>query len=288
MTDKPVAGPDRTSDDRFILDRARQRAADREFDSYEFGREVADAGAWERVTPGTTWTRPVYVKSPDAPTVLGQFTVVFNNDAATIANAYATVDGETIGNRPRPTAIIATWHPQAWVGDLATRAGDPVEFDVTRAVLALPLAEIRTLRDDQSPIDYLADAAGVGADHGGPFWVEVQQAAERFFGVDNLADVTREMLDAARAALLPLDKATQVWQTHVIVTVLSQGDFPTSKMSLEDIARQIDEGDWIGTVNMRAPIRVPPENVRPLLLSIGNDGTFFGDAPDDVDTAAPP
>jgi hypothetical protein len=118
--------------------------------------------------------------------------------------------------------------------------------------------------------------------------VEVQQAAERFFGVDNLADVTREMLDAARAALLPLDKATQVWQTHVIVTVLSQGDFPTSKMSLEDIARQIDEGDWIGTVNMRAPIRVPPENVRPLLLSIGNDGTFFGDAPDDVDTAAPP
>lgn len=49
------------------------------------------------------------------------------------------------------------------------------------------------------------------------------------------------------------------------------------QMSLEQIAREMDEGSFIGTVSIASEAIVPPSNVKEALKALGNDGSFFAD-----------
>jgi hypothetical protein len=48
-----------------------------------------------------------------------------------------------------------------------------------------------------------------------------------------------------------------------------------SVTSLDNIAYQIMDGDWIGSSEVAEVEVVPSDKVRDELLKIGNDGTFF-------------
>lgn len=48
-------------------------------------------------------------------------------------------------------------------------------------------------------------------------------------------------------------------------------------LSLEQIAREMDEGSFIGTVTLASDTIVPPSNVKEALKALGNDGSFFSD-----------
>ena len=92
--------------------------------------------------------------------------------------------------------ILAIFQPQAWQRDYAVDIDGRCEVDVTNKVLSLKLDEIIGLDDDDYDTDDLVDLQVVG--HNGPFYVTVKEQVAEFFGVDRLADVTQEMLDAAR------------------------------------------------------------------------------------------
>lgn len=67
------------------------------------------------------------------------------------------------------------------------------------------------------------------------------------------------------------------------VTLLAQDDSldesvtSVDSMSLESLARAMDEGDLIGTYSIESSEEVPDDKVRDELLAVGNDGTFFDD-----------
>jgi hypothetical protein len=64
-----------------------------------------------------------------------------------------------------------------------------VEFDVTERILAMSEEERKQLRDnDYNSDDLVPD--DIGADHAGPFRVEVRQAMEDYFSGDS--DSTEE------------------------------------------------------------------------------------------------
>ena len=94
--------------------------------------------------------------------------------------------------------VQATFQRQAWVNDNAIDTAPAEAVDVTRAVLALPLAKLRALEDNEYCSDYLVDLEAL--QHSGPFYVEVEDAILEFFGVEALADVSDAMLNAARMA----------------------------------------------------------------------------------------
>lgn len=76
------------------MDSKRQEAAHQAYASFNFGQgvEVEDASGWERVTPGSEWTRPVFVRTDDAPfadTTRLTFVVSFQADTARVINAFA-------------------------------------------------------------------------------------------------------------------------------------------------------------------------------------------------------
>lgn len=96
-----------------------------------------------------------------------------------------------------PKVIMATFIPQAWQNDYAVEVDGRREVDVTTKVLQLPLESIRKMTDDQEQSDWLIEVDKMGEDgrgHHGPFRVEVSYAIEKFFGVEELSDITPEML----------------------------------------------------------------------------------------------
>lgn len=72
-----------------------------------------------------------------------------------------------------------------------------------------------------------------------------------------------------------------VYKTVIVVTVLS--DVPLEG-DLADIAREIDTGDSIGHVEMGSHQLVQYYDVKPMLLAMGNDGTFFDYLDEDEET----
>jgi hypothetical protein len=74
--------------------------------------------------------------------------------------------------------IIATFHPQRWVGDTATpdETKATIDVDVTDKVLALGKEKALTLKDDSYETDDLVEH-----DHDGPFYVEVEDAIQQYF-----------------------------------------------------------------------------------------------------------
>lgn len=99
-----------------------------------------------------------------------------------------------------PGGVTAIFYPQVWNNDYAEPAGDPVEFDITADILKMSASEISKLRDDQDESDELADLDALG--HSGPFRVECEFSICRFFDVDELEDITEDMVAKKREELL--------------------------------------------------------------------------------------
>ena len=73
-----------------------------------------------------------------------------------------------------------------------------------------------------------------------------------------------------------------IQKTTITVTILHDATDPISEMDLATILREMDSGNLIGTTySTNSTVNVAPEDVREELLSIGNDGTWFGDEVED-------
>lgn len=90
---------------------ARDRAAEREFERYDFGEVgVQDMGGWEISSGNTERSRPVYITDDEAddenaPTIKITFTVNFEPLSAKVSEAYAmTPSGNFLGKRYVPSA----------------------------------------------------------------------------------------------------------------------------------------------------------------------------------------
>jgi hypothetical protein len=91
---------------------------------------------------------------------------------------------ELIGAVQRRFPIEATFHPQRLVNGREVPAGQPFEFDVTEALLLRGPNYIDNLRDDEYPVDDLAENLLAQRHHDGPFMIDVQQAAMEFLFAD--------------------------------------------------------------------------------------------------------
>ena len=49
------------------------------------------------------------------------------------------------------------------------------------------------------------------------------------------------------------------------------------QMSLDQIADEMDEGCFIGSFSIAADAVVAASDLKPALIALGNDGSFFGD-----------
>jgi hypothetical protein len=69
-----------------------------------------------------------------------------------------------------------------------------------------------------------------------------------------------------------------VQKKTITVTLLIDDSVSDSDMiaySLEEIAREIDSGDWLGKWEVTSSVPVPDDQVQMECEAIGNDGTFF-------------
>jgi hypothetical protein len=97
--------------------------------------------------------------------------------------------------------VIALFQPQEWSGrkkDYAENIGELIEIDVTYRLVNLDMETIKFLSDDSTESDELVRGLH---DHDGPFAVYVVEAAQKFFRVEDLRDVTQEILDEAKATV---------------------------------------------------------------------------------------
>jgi hypothetical protein len=85
----------------------REVVAQAEWESYDLGNyECEDCSGWEWTIPGNTMTRPIFLAGQeDEPSIAAQFTVEFKDGTAEIINAYASCDGETIGQRANQNQV---------------------------------------------------------------------------------------------------------------------------------------------------------------------------------------
>lgn len=94
---------------------------------------------------------------------------------------------------------------QTWVGDTAMTLGVET-FDATHHVLNMALEDIHGLVDH----DYSSD--GIGQSHvewDGPFEVSIVESITGFFGIEDLQEITEDMLQEARSRLpLQTDSST--------------------------------------------------------------------------------
>lgn len=84
------------------LDEQRRANAQAAFEAHLFDRggNPEEADGWEHQHPGNTWSRTVYfpnTEEEDGPTVSGRYTVEFEPKTAEIKSAYASINGNDIG-----------------------------------------------------------------------------------------------------------------------------------------------------------------------------------------------
>lgn len=78
-----------------------------------------------------------------------------------------------------------------------------------------------------------------------------------------------------------VDDLDPVQEVTLLVTVLGHADSPAefeawvSGLSLENLGREVDDGDLIGASRVVGTTEVPPGEVRARLEAVGNDGSFF-------------
>jgi hypothetical protein len=77
------------------------------------------------------------------------------------------------------------------------------------------------------------------------------------------------------------DGPDPVYEVTLRLTVLGQGESAqdlenwVAGLSLEDLSRELDEGELIGASQVIGTSEIPPEDLRTRLEEIGNDGSFF-------------
>lgn len=120
-------------------------------------------------------------------------------------------------NLPGPR-IRGTFTKQMWVGPKADRAMNvgEEEFDATDAVLLMEHERLVGLDDDDESSDEIGRAH---VDWDGPFHVQITDSICRYFGVEEVSDVTPEMLWLARQQVNPQEPVDQVINLRVRLTV---------------------------------------------------------------------
>ena len=107
-----------------------------------------------------------------------------------------------------PDRIIVTFIPQKWAGrkqELCIPDGEPIKVDVTQRILEeYSFKALHLLKSCSYDADDLVEGLHPDIDnHGGPFEVEgIEAALCEYFGVDDQADITEEMLAAKRNTFL--------------------------------------------------------------------------------------
>lgn len=94
--------------------------------------------------------------------------------------------------------IFAVFQPQAWIDDNATDIDGPKDVDVTDRVIGLSLDQLHALQDYRDTTDNLVEGTAVALEHKGPFTVCAVDSVCEFFGVEELSEITEDMLSAAR------------------------------------------------------------------------------------------
>lgn len=107
--------------------------------------------------------------------------------------------------------LLVTFVPQAWINDMAIPIGKPELKDATAHLLQLSLAEIHGLKDKDASSDEFVDA--IAWAHYGPYEVQAVEAVKYYFAVQDLREITQEMLDEARLGLLSAQAQVQ-HKTH--------------------------------------------------------------------------
>jgi hypothetical protein len=79
--------------------------------------------------------------------------------------------------------------------------------------------------------------------------------------------------DQDELAAAPL---SNVRKTVLQVTVLHRPDENVENLSLAQIGREIDAGDFLGSYSVTSCVAVPQEALHEEQLALGNDGSFFG------------
>lgn len=97
--------------------------------------------------------------------------------------------------------VVVTFVPQEWTGrkkDICVQFGEPRKIDVTMRILKdYTIEELHDLSSNSYEADQLID--GLAEDHNGPFEVEdVEESVCGFFEVEELGDITEEMLATKR------------------------------------------------------------------------------------------
>lgn len=91
-----------------------------------------------------------------------------------------------------PNGCKITFQPQEWVNDYATNSGPAVEVDVTVKILNMTADEVHELGTDSWASDNLIDTDVLG--HDGPFYVSCDFGIQEFFNVEDIEDITNEMI----------------------------------------------------------------------------------------------
>lgn len=67
----------------------------------------------------------------------------------------------------------------------------------------------------------------------------------------------------------------RIVKTIIQVTVLHEEGTDPNLMDLEDLAHEIDQGDWLGSTSMVSSEVLPDDCVVAECQALGNDGSFF-------------
>lgn len=97
---------------------------------------------------------------------------------------------------PAAQRILVQFCPLAWLGSGTVPAGAPELVDVTDKLLQMTSQEICRARDGSPTANELVEAEDRG--HLGPHRVMCEQALCRYFGVEDVADVTEDVIAIRR------------------------------------------------------------------------------------------
>lgn len=95
--------------DRDVLEAGRRDVAADTFESFDFSpHSVVDTSGWETATPGSEWSRTVFLDDPENPggdSLSASFTLRFVDDGSfELAEAFCLLDNHEVGHLPDRSA----------------------------------------------------------------------------------------------------------------------------------------------------------------------------------------
>jgi hypothetical protein len=135
--------------------------------------------------------------------------------------------------------IIGLYKKQEWDGnDYAILVGE-VEFDATDVVLNLPLDDIREMADNSEDSDNVGNQC---VEWHGPHVVHIEDAIMEYFGVEDLSEITEELLVFAREREKPKQKIVETMTLTVKLNVLmsEQEDEEARQQLLSEVVENLD------------------------------------------------